>query len=281
MLTAKSYGWELDMSVDDEIKKKYNTSAIEDNLPNLPSIDKSGKNATPQYNSKTTDTIPTGQLIYHNDNKKFGRVKNLPGGLEENISNNFTAIKIKKGTKFIVKSNSAISDTTPKGRQISFTTQTATTQRYLTIPAGTRIYGIIEDSHLPQITGNGGLIEIKVTSMVLNGNSEMANGKVLRANGKKIFFNNIKGEHRYIKNIPIYANKGKSFYNKTRRTANKMNGNPFTGLLSPIVSLTGSIVYGTTIIVSPVTAVFGKGGRVSIPQGALFTLKLTDDLYIQ
>ena len=280
MLTVKSYGWELDMSVDEEIKKKYNTSAIEDNLPNLPSIDKSGKGAAPQSSVKNQDKVPTGQLIYHEDNKKIGRIKTLEGQIGSNISSDFSSIKIKKGTKFNVKSNSAISDASRKGAQVSFITQTSVTQRYVTIPAGTRIYGIIEDSHLPQISGNGGLIEVKITSMVLNGNSEIANGKVLKANGKKIFFNNIKGERRYFKNIPVYANKGKPFYNSTRKTANKLNGNPFTGLIAPIVNLTGSIVYATTIIVSPVSAVFGKGGRISIPQGANFVLKLTDDLYL-
>ncbi len=276
LTSLRSYSYELDLSIDDEIKKKYNTSAIEENLPALPSIDKTGTKATSQT---STENVPQTQLIPIDTSTKTGKVKNLPGQDNRIISNNFTSTKLKKGTKFVVKSNNSISDAARIGQQITFTTQSTVTQRYITIPAGTTIRATITNAHLPQLTGNGGLIEIKITGITLNGITESTDGKVLKANNKKIFFNNIKGKRKYIKNIPTYANKGKPFYRKMRNIAVKMTDNPFTGILSPIPTVLGSVVYGTTIVVSPISAVFSRGDRISIPQGAPFTLKLTEDIY--
>ena len=67
---------ELDTSIDKEISKKYNTYSLEDGLPSLP------------------EDIEVENIKSSGDNFKSQNI----------INDNFTAIKIKRGTKFKVVS---------------------------------------------------------------------------------------------------------------------------------------------------------------------------------
>lgn len=251
------YALQLDLSVDEEIKKKYDSSKLEyEVLPNLP------KSATPSTPPKSTPTY----------------VSTIPNitKLDKN-----TGIKISSGTKLKARSNQTISDWSQEGAIVSFTTTEASFKKNITIPAGTKLYGVIADSHRPQITGNGGLVEIDITSITYNDKTYQAEGKITKANSKKVFFNNIKGKRQYWKNVGAHINKGETFYRKTRNIASKMSSNPITAILSPLPTTVGMV--GSTIctILSPITAIGTKGKNISIPAGSTFEIKLTDPAYVQ
>lgn len=247
---------ELDLSVDEEIKKKYNSSKLEyEVLPNLP------RSATPTP-PKTTPTYTTS-------------VPNITKIDKQN------AVKIPSGTKFKVRSNQNISDWSAEGANVSFTTTEAVFKKYATIPAGTKLYGVIKDSHRPQITGNGGLVEIDITRMTYNGKTYSVEGKITKANSKKIFFNNIKGKRQYWKNVAKHIDKGEKFYQKSHNVANKMASNPVLAILSPIPTMVGMAGYSVCTILSPITAISSKGANISIPAGSNFEIKLLDPAYVQ
>lgn len=256
-ITTNCYALELDLSVDEEIKKKYNSSKLEyEVLPNLP------KSATPSSPPKTTPTYATTV-------PKITKIDKT------------TASKIPSRTKFKARSNQTISDWSQKGANVSFTTTEAVFKKNLTIPAGTKLYGIISDSHRPQITGNGGLVEIDITSITYNGKTYQVDGKITKANSKKIFFSNIKGKRQYWKNVSKHIDKGESFYKKSRNLSNKMSNNPILVLLSPIPSAVGMAGYSICTILSPITAIGSKGSNISIPAGSSFEIKLQAPAYIQ
>ncbi len=252
---------EFDTSIDKEIKEKYNTSQLEDTiLPNLPK--------TAPVSTKTTP--PKAQLNYNISTP----VTITPVAPNEGI-------KLSQWTTFKVRSNQQISDWTREGSAVSFTTTEAIYKKGVTIPAGAVFRGVITNSHQPQITGNGGLVEIKLTSISYNGKSFSLNGKVTKANHKKIFFNNIKGKRQYWKGVSNRINKGEKFYNKTRNTSHKMQSNPVLAILSPVPVLVGYAGYGVCTVISPITAIWSKGGHVSIPAGSEFELKLRDSIYVK
>jgi hypothetical protein len=251
-----TYALQLDLSVDEEIKKKYNSSKLEyEVLPNLP------KSATPSVPTST----PTYSVTVPNITK-----------IDKN-----SGIKVPSGTKFKAKSNQTISDWSSKGANVSFTTSETVFKKLASIPAGTKIYGKIADSHQPQITGNGGLVEIEITSISYNGKTYQAEGKITKANSKKIFFNNIKGKRQYWKNVGNHINKGENFYKKSRNVANKMSSNPITALLAPIPTAVGMVGCTVCTTLSPITAIGAKGKNISIPAGSTFEIKLTDPAYVQ
>lgn len=270
---------EFDYTVDEEIRKNYTPTKLEQQ--ELPPIPEFGDYKTPQTSvqptlsppPKTTVTTPTKPTTSVNKVNKT-----LPGS--ELTKDDFTTIKIKKWTKFKLKSNSVVSDYLKEGARVNFTTTEPIYQKYVTIPSGTQISAIVTDSHMPQITGNGGLVVLRLESVSFKGRTYSANGKVTKANQKKIFFNNIKGKRKYWTGVASQVDKGQKFYEKTRKTSAKLSNNPFGTIISPVPTIFGTVVYALNFVSSPILAIPYKGARISIPAGCDFEMKLLDDVLL-
>jgi hypothetical protein len=248
------------MSVDEEIRKKYNSTKLEDEiLPALPNI---------------TQTTSATSSASKNTNHSTAAPKITQLSQEEGF-------KIPSRTKFQTKSTQKISNYTQKGTQVSFTTTAPVAKPYITIPAGTKIYGTVINSHKPQITGNGGLIIIEITGINYNGKNYELDGKITKAADKKIFFNRIKGKRAYISGVKAQINKGDNFYSKTKKVSNRMSSNAFLVVLSPVPKTVGFIGSAICTIISPVTGLSGKGKDISINSGSNFELKLQKPTYVK
>ena len=273
LLATPVFALELDTSVDDEIRRTYDPSKLEQTLPDLP------KTAPSQSTAPSTSgaqTVPKTLPVTPDAKPQIG-VKKFDNDYKYDKS---TAIRIKKGTKFRVKSNSVISDYLRSGAKVSFSSIKPVTQRYITVPAGTKFTAVVEDSHQPQMSGNGGLVVLMIDSITVNGQTRSVHGKITKANMKKIFFNNMKGKRTYWKGVSNQIDKGENFYKKTRRTSSKLANNPVGILISPIPVLTGMVVYAVNFVGSPLFALWSKGGRISIPAGSEFEIKLLEDVYL-
>ena len=280
LLSSHCFAFELDTSVDEEIRKNYNPSALEPNLPALPKTAPSQSattKTTVTTTNKTTPVVPKTQPVSQPSKPQLV-IKKMDNDYKFDKS---TAIRIKKGTKFRVRSNCVISDYQREGTRVSFTSIKPVTQRYITINEGTRFNAVVEDSHLPQFTGNGGLIVLMVDGIVVNGSTKSVHAKITKANMKKVFLNNIKGKRGYIKGVSRQVDKGENFYKKTRRTSTKLADNPVGLIISPIPTVFGAVVYAVNLVGSPVFAIWAKGSRISIPAGSEFEIKLLEDVYLQ
>ncbi len=248
--------FDLDETVDDEIRKNYGTE--EENLPTLPAITKHMETTkTPDVKKQETITPPKIYPVYKTGN-----------------------IKIKKGTTFNTTSMMAISDWQHAGTTVKFKTTQTIYGKNFTIPASTVFNGEIIESHQPQITCNGGLVVIRVHSMIYKGQTIPVNAYVTRANDKKIFLNNIKGERKYLKTMWQKGNWGRTLFSRMMSLTINLGGEGSTFILSPFPLAYGTICLGANTIASPFCAFFSKGGHVSIPAGRVFKIKLLDDTYI-
>jgi hypothetical protein len=151
----------------------------------------------------------------------------------------------------------------------------------LTVPVGTTFGAVVINSHTPQISGNGGLLEIALESVKYNGQTYYASGKITKVNHKKVFLNNIKGKRKYWKGVANQIDKGERFYKKTRRASAKLSNNPIGMFISPAPVIVGTSVYAVNLVTSPITSIGTKGGKISIPAGTEFEIKLTEDVYLQ
>lgn len=263
---------ELDMSVDEEIRKKYDSSKLENTvLPPLPKIDNSQNKTTPINNTTTKQitSIPKVTPTYTTE----VRPQITPADKK-------AAIKIFRWTTFETKSNQKINNWLSVGSSVSFTTTAPVYKKNITIPTGTIFKGTITDVHKPQATGNGGLVVIKITSMTFNGKTYPVNAKITKANAKNIYLNNIKGQRQYWANAGKQVDKGEAFYQRARKTSTKLANNPIGIIISPIPTIVG--VAGCTVntAISPITSIFAKGGNVSIPTGSSFEIRLNESAYI-
>lgn len=261
MLPVMSY--ELDMSVDEEIKKKYDSDKLKYDLPPLPKT-----TPTSSPSSVGQSSAPKTTPVYSVSVPNVTKVTSKDG------------LKIPYGTKFQVHSNQPISDWQRSGTNISFTSYAPVYKGAVSIPSGTKFYGVIEESHRPQKTGNGGLVVIRITRMSYNGRTFSVNAKITKANSKKIFFNNIKGKRQYLKGVANQIDKGEAFYKKSRKTSAKMADNPILVILSPIPTIAGFAGYSVCTILSPLTALTSTGSSLSIPSGSSFEIKLLEAAYV-
>lgn len=254
-----AHAFDLDETVDDEIRKNYGTQ--EENLPALPAI------------TKHLETTKTADIKSQNPVQEKTPPQNYPIYKGGNI-------KIKKGTSFNVTNLSQISDWQHAGAQVKFKTKQPIYGKNYTIPVGTIFNGEVVESHQPQITCNGGLVVIKINSMIYKGQTVYINAYVTRANDKKIFLNNIKGERKYLKTMWQKGNWGRTLFNKMCTLTVNLGSEGSTFILSPFPLAYGTICLGANTIISPFSAFFAKGGHVSIPSGRNFRIKLIDEILL-
>ena len=236
---------EFDTSIDDSIRQNYNVEKNSE-LPALPNsiptaVETVSIPETPIYN-------PTGKIY-----------------------------SVKSGTKVKLVSTKSISDWTPKGSVITFKSTTGfVTKEGTIVPAGTIFKGKVTDSHQPQITGNGGLIELTIDEIYFNGVKSFIETTVSSANYKKVFFGDIKGKRSYWKNFARNMNPGKKVFLATKDFAKDISNIPIVNLLSVVSIAGGSVFYVGNVLVAPVVSVFQKGKNIAIPAGSEFQIKITD-----
>ena len=135
-------------------------------------------------------------------------------------------------------------------------------------------------THTSQVTGNGGLVEVKVTSFVYNGKTVPINAVVTKVNGENIFFNRIKGARQYIAGVKSKISSATSAYQKGRSVSTKLASNPVGALISPLPTIGGFVAGTVGTVSSPLTALVQKGKDVNIPAGTLYEIKLIEAAYV-
>ncbi len=242
-------GVEFDSSIDASIRKNYNVE--ENDLPELPK------------------SIPTADIE---------EVPSLPAVIKA-TGETYT---LKNGSKVNLILRNKLSDWSPKGTYISFSSSNPViTKEGYTIPSGTIFKGRVTDSHRPQLTGNGGLIELCVDEIHLNGVMSKIDTKVSMANSKKVFLNNIKGKRKYWHNVSKSLTPGKKVFGAMHNVAMVMWPVPVVNILSIVPFAIGTVVYTVNFAASPIIAIFTKGEKLSLPAGTKFQIKILSDTKIK
>ena len=259
-INNETFAFDLDKTVNDNTRKQYtNNVNIEyddiEELPDLPDVNIL-ENNNYQYQNNVIKTINT------------------------NFSNTGHAISIKAFRAIDVVNETKITDYNSKNSSVYFRTINTKNNIKKGIPNNVIFIGRIADVHQPQISANGGLVVIKITSVKINNKYYQTEGYISHANGKKIFLNNIKGDRKYLSTLWKNGNWGRNIFNKMMTMSINLSGEGSTFLFSPFPLAYGSLCLGTNAILSPITAFFKKGEHVSIPSGSNFKIKLLNDLNI-
>lgn len=262
LISLPVLAYDLDMSVDKEIEQKYDSDKLNKDM----GIDAS----MPKKSSKK---VPKSTPSFDGSSPKIPSAQN-------SVSTKVSGIKIPSGTKFVVKSSSSVSGSSGVNYPMSFTSVYGVYNNGVTIPAGTAFKGYVENAHAGQITGNGGLIEIKIVSMTYKGKTYSIEGKITKANSKNVFLNNIKGKRQYMASVGKQLKRGVNIYNKVHSISSIIPNNPVNKVLSPVSAVVGATGTVVNTVVSPVIAVFQKGQNISLPAGTVYEIKLTKDAYI-
>lgn len=261
--------FDLDMTVDDEIRTNYNSSKLvkdtnTDNTEILPDLPDKLKNEDKRPNNNGSNA----SKINNQDN--ITKITDLNAG----------TVKIHKGMIFHVTNNTKISDWQQKGTTIKFKLRTPVIKKNYNIPTGTIFTGEIIESHQPQVSCNGGLVVVRVHSMNYKGQTVPLNAYITRADNKFVFLNNIKGDRTYLKTTWQKGAWGRNMFHRMCSLTSKLGADGATLILAPFPFVYGVLCAGGNAVVSPICAFFSKGGHVSIPAGSNFNIRLLDNSYI-
>lgn len=281
------YALQLDTSVDDEIRRNYNPSKLEEDvsLPPLPAVTRDDYSPVkPSYPTKTT--YP--KAIYPTKAVESPKVAyppkiSYPSDQLEKITNmtpKGSCVVIKKGTEIRLKLVNSISDRSPKGTPLTFVSIYPVSTTYFTIPMGTVFKGEILNSHKPQLSANGGLIVMNINSMILNDEVHPISAYVVKANYKYIFFNNIKGRRKYVKSMFQSMKPGSFFCKKMMGLAGNLAQDGSSIIMSPFPLAAGLLVLGGNVFISPALALFYKGDSIHFNTGSEFEVQLLQDAFI-
>jgi len=236
---------QFDSSIDSEIRKKYNI----EQLPPLPQAEPS------------KSKIPEKPKKYNASGRTYSR---------------------KSGTKVILVSQNKISNWNREGAEISFLLNNEIrAQEGAVIPAGTVFKGVLTDSHAPQITGNGGLIKLKINRIYYNGVMSVIDTKLTEAASKKVYRSSIKGSRKYLKNCAKAMTPGRKTFKAMKKTADKLAPYPVINILCIAPLAIGSCVYIINLPIAPIASVFMKGGAVTMPAGSIFRAEISGENKIQ
>lgn len=286
------FGIDLDYTVDDAIRKNYNVNQINNiggNNSNK-SVSQPTK-TTPQPVQKTTVSEPlpklpalpknaSGSSSSNNSTIKSQPIKTYTQKpIKKTITKtNKKVLQLRKGMVFDISNVNAISDKQRVGTSIVFVSRKPIKTAYYTIPEGTKFVGEIVESHTPQLTGNGGLVNLSVCSIIFGGTYQHIDTRVIRVGGKKVFFEDIKGKRSYWKNTVNKGKWGRNTFHKMNKLSANLVQDKTTVILAPFTFVYGLTLGTISTVASPVVSIFCKGGSVYIPANTPFRIKFEQDV---
>lgn len=265
-------GYELDLSVNDEIEKKYDSNKLNQDMNTSTKTNNKNSKSTTLSNKAVPKTTPVFDLT------SIPLVTKIQNTVNKTASN--LGMKLPSGTTFDVKSSIKLTDWSGVNTPITFTSINPVTKKILTVPSGTVFKGNIALAHHGQITGNGALIEVDITSMTFNGKTYPIEAKVTKVNSKNIFLNKIKGQRQYIAGVKNKVQSGVAFYKKSRQISTNLSSTALGTIVSPLPTIAGLVGATASTIVSPITGLAQKGSGITIPANSEFEIKLTKDVYL-
>lgn len=265
-------GYELDLSVNDEIEKKYDSNKLNQDMNTSTKSSKTTSKSTTLSNKAVPKTTPVFDI------SSIPIISKIQNTVNKTASN--FGIKLPSGTTFDVKSSIKLTDWSGVNTPITFTSINPVTKKLLTVPAGTTFKGKVALAHHGQLTGNGALIEIDITSMTLNGKTYPIEAKVTKVNSKNIFLNKIKGQRQYITGVKNKVQSGVTFYKKSRQISTNLSSTALGTIVSPLPTIAGFVGAAASTVASPVTGLLQKGSGITITANSEFEIKLTQDVYL-
>lgn len=194
---------------------------------------------------------------------------------------NYRYRKLAKGTQFRIVNSAKITDYMSEGQRVVFKSTQAVKTPYMTIPANTKFIGVIEDAHRPQMTCNGGLVAIRMVSAEINGYNQSIDGTIVKINTDRVRLGNLKGAHTYFKTTCKKAKWGQNKFKQYSQTASKLADKGAGIVVAPFPYLSGCVLACASTVTSPITALLGKGGSLTVPANTVFTIKLNEEAKIR
>ena len=261
-------------------------AVIRNILPTVPALpEKAYSTTVAPNNTQYSGKVPNSEALIPCNVKVNDLVINnsVVKPKTASLSNNKKQVKkyrtatLASGTQFRVVNQTKITDYMYEGQTIVFRSTQELSTPYFKIPINTKFTGRIVDAHKPQMSCNGGLVAFRIISAEINGYNQPINAGIIRMNNERVYFSNLKGDHTYWKTTCKKAKWGQNVFTKCSQLSNKLSSTGVGVVVAPFPYISGVAIATASTVTSPITALFGKGGRLVVPANTTFTIKLYED----
>lgn len=192
----------------------------------------------------------------------------------------FSTIKLEKGRKFIVKSDSRLSNDIYSGTTIKFESPQKESIFYKNAPSKVIFQGKVVKTNGPRKAGKSGTVKIELDKITIDKITYPVAAIISKIENKNIRNNNLMADSIYLANLADVANTG-TIHSSLKDPC--LNNNCIEGgstLKRPALFLVGAALGAADLLISPFVSMLKPGKNVNIPENTYFEIKLDEDLYV-
>ncbi len=189
-----------------------------------------------------------------------------------------TAVKLKKGRTFVVKSDLRLSSDISSGTPVKFESLQKESIFYPKSASKVYFKGHVVKTKSPGYAGKSGRVKIALEKITVDNITYPVKALITKRENQRVFMNSLAGNSIYLANLGDTLNSG---------TINSSYKDPCeshlcdTGTLTrPLVYLGAAALQAADLLISPVASFFKQGKELNIPENTYFEIKLDEDLCV-
>lgn len=192
----------------------------------------------------------------------------------------FSTIKLKKGRKFIVKSDSRLSNEIYSGTAIKFESPQKESIFYKHAPSKVIFQGKIVKTNSPRKVGKSGMVKVELDKITIDKVTYPVAAIISKIENKNIRNNNLIADSIYLANLADIANTGTIHSSLKDPCLNNNCTEGNSNVKRPALFLVGAALGAADLLISPFVSLLKPGKNVNIPENTYFEIKLDEDLYV-
>lgn len=192
-------------------------------------------------------------------------------------SEEITAVKLKKGRTFLVKSDLRLSNDVNTGTPVQFDSLSKESIFYPKSPSKVSFKGKVVKTKSPGYAGRSGRIKIALEKITVDNITYPVKALITKKENERVFLNSLGGNSVYL------ANLGDTISNGTINTIYKdpcTNNICASSTTKPFVYLGAAAIQLADLLVAPIASLFKTGNNLDIPANTYFEIKLDEDLCV-
>ncbi len=189
-----------------------------------------------------------------------------------------TAVKLKKGRIFLVKSDLRLTSDVMEGTPVKFESLGKESIFYPKSPSKVSFKGKIVKTKSPGYAGRSGRIKIALEKITVDNITYPVKALITKKENQRVFMNNLAGSSIYLTNLGDTLSNG---------TINTIYKDPCTNNLCtisnakrPFIYLGAAALQAADLLISPIASLFKTGKDLNIPANTYFEIKLDEDLCV-
>lgn len=188
-------------------------------------------------------------------------------------------LKLEKGRKFVVVSDSTLSSDSISGIPVRFESVQKEYLAYDKKPSKIVFHGKIEKTRKPRLAGKSGTVKVKLEKITIDKITYPVSALISKIDDKNVYFNTLSGAPLYGANLADSIANG-TIHSSWKDPCGSQHCTTSNNIARPVIYLSAAALQAADLLISPFASLFKHGSDVTIPKKTFFEIKLDKDMYV-